>query len=301
MILQALKGYYDRKAADPESGIAPYGWEWKEFPFLVICSEDGDFITFQDTREGTGRSSRGHMYLVPTLGEKKGNGIKSNLFWENIEYLFGIPVATKNKPVPDRERVRAQHAAFQERIENLSQGNKKIRAALKFARKDQTSKVKQDSLWGQVLSLNKSLLLSICADGPITDDSGVRQIINNAERVSNNEGTCLVSGGHDEIAKLEAPIKGIYGSDQKNERALVSFNLNAFCSFKKEKNFNSPICRPVAFAYTTALNHLLLNRHINVPIRQHKQSLDFRSTLQPCSASFAASGDVTKPCFLAQF
>ena len=41
MILQALKEYYDRKAkpvgksgpADPESGIAPLGWEWKRIPF----------------------------------------------------------------------------------------------------------------------------------------------------------------------------------------------------------------------------------------------------------------------------
>ena len=32
MILQALKDYYDRKAADPESGIAPLGWERKEIP-----------------------------------------------------------------------------------------------------------------------------------------------------------------------------------------------------------------------------------------------------------------------------
>ena len=32
MILQALKDYYDRKAADPESGIASLGWERKEIP-----------------------------------------------------------------------------------------------------------------------------------------------------------------------------------------------------------------------------------------------------------------------------
>ena len=31
MILQALKEYYDRKAADPDSGIAPVGWEKRKF------------------------------------------------------------------------------------------------------------------------------------------------------------------------------------------------------------------------------------------------------------------------------
>ena len=44
MILQALKEYYDRKAADSASGIAPLGWEWKEIPFLVNLSARGEFI-----------------------------------------------------------------------------------------------------------------------------------------------------------------------------------------------------------------------------------------------------------------
>ena len=30
MILQALYEYYQRKAEDSESGIAPEGWEWKD-------------------------------------------------------------------------------------------------------------------------------------------------------------------------------------------------------------------------------------------------------------------------------
>ena len=42
MILQALKEYYDRKAADPASGIAPLGWEWKEIPFLFVITETGE-------------------------------------------------------------------------------------------------------------------------------------------------------------------------------------------------------------------------------------------------------------------
>ena len=41
MILQALKEFYDRKAADPNSGIAPLGWEWKEIPFLIVLKNDG--------------------------------------------------------------------------------------------------------------------------------------------------------------------------------------------------------------------------------------------------------------------
>ena len=40
MILQALYEYYQRKAADPGSTIAPHGLEWKEIlvPSNAMCS-----------------------------------------------------------------------------------------------------------------------------------------------------------------------------------------------------------------------------------------------------------------------
>ncbi|OGR23203.1 MAG: type I-C CRISPR-associated protein Cas8c/Csd1 [Desulfobacterales bacterium RIFOXYA12_FULL_46_15] len=255
MILQALKEYYDRKTADPTSGIAPYGWEWKEIPFLIMITGNGDFCSIQDTREG--KSKRGHMYLVPSLGEKKGNGIKSNLFWENIEYVFGSPVPTKSKPNPDPERIREQHSAFQKQILELGQENKKIIAALKFANTDHLERLKKDVVWKEALSINKNLLISFQGDGPITNDPEIRQIINTKKRPDSVNGTCLVTGNNDEIVRLEAPIRGIYGNDQKAERSLVAFNLESFESYGKKKNYNSPIGRLAAFAYTTALNHLL--------------------------------------------
>lgn len=55
MILQALADYYYRKAADPESGIAPEGWEWKEIPFLMVIDKDGHFLAIEDTRETEGK------------------------------------------------------------------------------------------------------------------------------------------------------------------------------------------------------------------------------------------------------
>ena len=50
MILQALKDYYDRKAADPESGIAPLGWERKEIPYLIVLDRTGRLVTVEDTQ-----------------------------------------------------------------------------------------------------------------------------------------------------------------------------------------------------------------------------------------------------------
>ena len=75
MILQALKEYYDRKAADPDSGIAPLGWERKEIPFRVVFNSEGRFIRLEDTRVGNGNHRRAKPFIVPSLGEGKGNGI----------------------------------------------------------------------------------------------------------------------------------------------------------------------------------------------------------------------------------
>jgi CRISPR-associated protein Csd1 len=70
-------------------------------------------------------------------------------------------------------------------------------------------------------------------------------------------GQCLVTGDADVPLPLIHPaIKGISGA-QSSGAALVSFNLPAFTSFGKEQNLNAPIGAAAAFAYTTALNHLL--------------------------------------------
>ena len=44
MILQALYEYYQRKAADPVSTIAPRGLEWKEIPYLILIDKKGNFL-----------------------------------------------------------------------------------------------------------------------------------------------------------------------------------------------------------------------------------------------------------------
>jgi len=50
MILQALYEYYQRKAADLESGIAPRGYEHKEIPFIIVIDRDGKFVNLEDTQ-----------------------------------------------------------------------------------------------------------------------------------------------------------------------------------------------------------------------------------------------------------
>jgi len=262
MILQALKEYYDRKPALPS-----VGWERKEIPFLVLISPDGEFVGFEDTRESDGKRLRAHPFFVPSLGEKKGSGIKSNLFWENIEYMFGIPVPTDTKKDPDLERVQRQHEIFKNRIGSIKGESDVLEAVRRFYEKDYQHAVKKDKLWGEVFKLNRTLLLSVIGRGPVTNDAELKLLIDASLQVRGSMGRCLLTGEKDEIVSLEPPIKGVRGANTSGA-SLVSVNNDiksgantgptpAFASFMKKQGLNSPIGRKASFAYTTALNHLL--------------------------------------------
>jgi len=264
MILQALKEYYDRK---PD--LAPDGWEQRGFPFLVVIDSEGRFVRFEDTREGSGKSQTFKSFLVPTLGEKKGNGIKANLLWENIEYLLGIPVPTKTKPNPDVERVKEQHKCFQDRVNALQGDCLALAAAKKFVASNHSEVVVRDSLWSEVLTVNQPLALSLEAAGAVLDDPCVKSAVE-AQRGADDTGLralCLITGEKEEITRLEPPIKGVWGAqtmganivsvNNKNEGGSNAGATPAFASYGKQQAYNSPISKTAAFAYTTAINHLL--------------------------------------------
>ncbi|MFA6412808.1 MAG: type I-C CRISPR-associated protein Cas8c/Csd1 [Syntrophales bacterium] len=262
MILQALKEYYDRKP-----GLPREGWEMKEIPFLVLLNQSGDFIGFEDTREGDGKRLRAKTFLIPSLGEKKGNGIKSNLFWENIEYMFDIPVATQTKKLPDTKRVHRQHEEFKRRIMTINGKCETLEIVKRFLGKYSQEVVKNDKYWSEIVKLNQSLLFAVSDRGPVTNDSELRQLIDASRSARGHIGRCLVTGTEDEIIVLEPPIKGVRGANSMGA-SLVSVNneitngtnsgaVPAFASFMKGKGLNSPIGKLASFAYTTSLNHLL--------------------------------------------
>ncbi len=263
MILQALKEYYDRKAADPDSGIAPEGWERKEIPFLVVVDKQGRFIQFEDTRTANGNINRARSFIVPSLGEAKGNGIKANLFWENIEYMFGIPVnASRNA-----KRVAAQHAEFIRKINNIQGTCPALEIVKAFLRNIPRPALCAHPLWKDILELNQSLLFAIAGRGAITDDSELKSLIDAFLAPKGETGFCLISGQNDIIAKLEPLIKGVRDANPTGAH-IVSVNNSitpagnsgatpAFASLMKEQGANSPIGKRASFAYSTALNHLL--------------------------------------------
>ena len=78
MILQALSDYYARKAADPDDGLAPEGFELKAIPFVLVLDGAGQLVQLADRREGAGKKKVAKAVLVPH-GTKKTSGVAANL------------------------------------------------------------------------------------------------------------------------------------------------------------------------------------------------------------------------------
>jgi CRISPR-associated protein Csd1 len=253
MILQALYDYYQRKAADPEGGIAPEGFEWKEIPFLIVINREGRFVTIQDTREGDGKNKKSKEYLVPQR-EKKASGIKANLLWDNAEYALGANSR-------GRDDISKRHAAFQARLNNdLPSDAPEVKALMAFLVAGPVAQIQacpETKLqWKEILESNHNLTFRLEGSNYQTICETLMPQLLQRIGGGNSDGLCLVTGERAPIARLHASIAGVRGA-QSSGASLVSFNLNAFKSFGKDQNHNAPVGEAAAFAYTTALNHLL--------------------------------------------
>jgi len=262
MILQALKEYYDRKPDMP-----CYGFEKKEIAYVLTLKTDGTPVKLEPTYEGSGRNRRAHPYLVPAT-VKRSVGIAANLLWDNPEYAFGIPLKGKKRSTRKtqkdvEQRVSEQHAAFVKRIDDLGAiADDGLAAVRLFLQK---SKDEKEALlgslgrdWNDLAKEGANLTFQLDGDTQLVlERPAIKAAIQSFVLApSDADSVCLVTGEQAPIELFHAAIKGVWGA-QTSGSNIVSFNLDAFKSYGKNSGANAPIGKGAAFAYTTALNHLL--------------------------------------------
>ena len=252
MILQALKEYYDRKAADPDSGIAPLGWERKAIPYLVVLREDGSLVRVEDTQELDGKKMRAKSFLVPQ-SVKRSSGIAANLLWDNVEYATGV--VCKGKP----ERVAEQHKAFVARLSEVS-GCPSAAPVLSFlSSPDFRERLLEQPAWKSAVEECAFVTFKIAGqDQPVARAPDIVERIDASAppKKGGASGICLVTGRNEPLAELHPAIKGVFGTNTTGGN-IVSFNFPAATSFGKIQGLNAPVGKRAAFEYTTALNALL--------------------------------------------
>lgn len=257
MILQALNEYYRRKMSDPDPArrLPAFGFEDKEIPFVIELGSDGSLAGIKDTRSGDGKKKTAARFLVPK-GVKKTSGVAANLLWDTAEYALGVD--TKDKP----ERVAQQHAEFRARIDTMPESARAdagIVALRTFLDSRPLEMLVADPLWEEIRGSNPVVTFRLTQD---TDLICQRPAIAQAALLATNDDAgeqkslCLVTGEQRPPERLHTAIKGVWGA-QTSGANIVSFNLDAFNSFGKVQGANAPVSTHAAFAYTTALNHLL--------------------------------------------
>lgn len=259
MILQALYDYYQRKcsSADPAKRLPAYGLEEKEIPFILEITADGELVQLRDTRSQDGKKKVGRRYLVPQ-GVKRASGIAANLLWDNLEYATGID--TRGKP----DRVVEQHAAFRARIAALpetAQADAGLKAVQAYLNKIDPERLAQEPAFAEAKESNALMSFQLHGEPQLVCQRPA--VASAAIAASDPAGDtptarCLVTGQPSETERLHTAIKGVWGA-QTSGANIVSFNLDAFESYgkRKKQGENAPVGKPAAFAYTTALNHLL--------------------------------------------
>lgn len=266
MILQALNDYYVRKSADPETHMAPAGFEWKEIPFIIELDQSGQPIQIESTRDGKGERGNARSFLVPQ-GVKKTGNVEANLFWGTAEYVFGLPDAKKlaEKRVKGKgeeylARLVSAKTKFVNEIRALPSAvheDPGVSAVLRFLENIDFKNLGHFPLWKQITKSNPNISFRLKGQmGLVCHSRAVVEAVQASQRKAGVDGFCLITGEPDEVERLHDPIKGVWGAKTSGAN-IVSFNLPAFVSYGKSQGENAPVGKRGAQQYIKALNHLL--------------------------------------------
>lgn len=269
MILQALYQYYQRKAQDPESNIAPPGLEWKEIPFLIVINRDGEFQYLEHTAEGTGKAARIKRFLVAKGLGRSGSASwqKVNLLWDHFGYVLAHPKTPKTKESVNPEKyteelkkatadAAKQNGSFRAKVlecVNRFPNNEALQAvALFYAYADSLEKVQADPLFAEMTKKDgANLSFKLLGETHIVAEEPILRSLATANDAT--IATCLITGELGPIAKLHTatPVLGC-----KSIASLINFNSGAFCSYNKTQGGNAPVSTVAEDAYSTALKTL---------------------------------------------
>lgn len=265
MILQALANYYDRLVKDPDQDVPEPGFSVQKIHAAIVLDREGNLVEMNDIQQEETippKTKKGKpktrivpkMVKVPYLDKRSGSGFSPYFLWDNTGYALGVDAKG------NAERTQKALEAFRKHLHALGDSidDDGMRAVLAFIDSWNPERIEEVDDWAKFSGQNVVFQLDGELGQYIHDRPAVRQawLDHVDSKESGVEGTCLISGKQGDIARLHPSIKGVRGA-QTSGASLVSFNLDAFTSYGKTQSYNAPVSERAAFAYTTALNHLL--------------------------------------------
>ncbi len=265
MILQALYDYYQRKAADPDSGIAPEGFIEKKIDFVVVLNIIGSYVKTDSLQEHKGKRLEGKSFFVPAIGKQAikhtNAGTDANLLWDNSGFILGIG---NNGTI--------KRLSFLDTILNYYvDPPSDIQAIITFLKKEHEqarpfNQLLQHPDYGDAIrSGSPNITFKIDGDSePIISKAHVIKAISSLKAISDILGTCLITGDSDVPIEINhMATKGIIGG-QTSGSYIVSFNKPSFNSYNKKKSTNAPVSKKATSEYTKALQYLIYSERNKV-------------------------------------
>ena len=265
MIVQSLTQYYD--AMLKRGAISAPGWGPASISYAICIDLDGNVQRFVNTTCETvvGKKTvlRPQTMTLPAA-VKRASGIAANFLWDNSMYILGAGKDDGDKKKAQRN-VKCFEAAAQLHHDILDGvDSPAARAILKFFDKWKPEDAPNAEALQDIFDdVTKGANITFRVDGEFAyEDEQIRAAWQRCQESGGDYAKmqCLVTGREDEIPNVHPAIKGVRDA-QSSGAALVSFNAPAFCSYGHEQNMNAPIGKYAAFAYTTALNHLLADKN----------------------------------------
>lgn len=260
MILQALTEYY-RTLAD-SGKISRPGWGQAKVSYALCIGSDGalEQVVSVQTEQVKGKKTvLAPQLMVLPAPVKRTVGILPNFLCDNSGYFLGMD--NKGKPQRALECFQACKTLHESLLEGVaSPAAHAVRAFFQTWQPEQAANHPALSpYWEEIMSGGN---LVFRYEGTfVHEDPLIQQVWDNHYGATEDgpQMVCLVTGEHKAAESIHPSIKNVQGA-QSSGAALVSFNAPAFCSYGKEQNYNAPTSKYAAFAYTTALNHLLADR-----------------------------------------
>lgn len=261
MILQALVDYYETLAQRGE--IARPGWAKVKVSYALEIDENGRLLQVHSLKseKQTGKQTvmEAREMELPAPA-KRTAGIDANFLWDNSAYLLGFDGKGNSKrAVQCFEAARALHCSLLGGLDDAY-----AKAVCKYFEAWDASAAREAAhLAPYIEDLEKgaNLVFLFGEEFPMSSKA-LRQAWQKQYDVGNTDELpmrCLVTGVKTAPVPIHPSVKGVKDA-QSSGAALVSFNALAFCSYGREQNFNAPVGKYAAFAYTTALNHLLADK-----------------------------------------
>jgi len=261
LILQALTQHYETLLKQEK--IAPRYYAQASVSLGVRLARNGsitELVSLSEIVQKNGANLKYPLHLDLPEAVVRSSGIASNFLWDNATYILGID--TKGNPTRACECFRCakkRHLSILEGVENET-----ATSICAFFQNWQPEKALSNSIvlerLMELTGPNNLVFLGRNCNYAFEEPLIREAWENYREKHSNrHRATCLVTGRPSQsIATIHPKIKGIRNA-QAPGTSLVSANASAFESYGFIANLNSCVSEYAAFAYSSALNYLIVD------------------------------------------